>query len=428
MERYLINYLKEHASDAIVKKYVDFFKIELDWYIYNYGEHISKRYHRNAKLCLKERLYKKYQRFSAQYCPLSFRSDSKNILSSLHLSDKKLLVSMGFNPFSSILQPVGKTQIIGDRGTLYIDKVLREKLAGGSFTDIYNETFFYELEDYQSNIIRQYQQLDLRALFLYTDQYFASKYLIDIFKQINRPSFVFSHGLPGIYSKDVDNRTDYLMVWGEKIKENYIKIGGFSPDKIKVVGNVKYRTIWGKERLKNSLEDVLVIPCSSALWHQHQWNTPTMIDRSMIVLYLYQVQNVLLRCGVKHARFRPHPSLDKSWVYGFIDKTFYEMDNQSLFDSIHSSSLVIGASSTTFLEVLMYNVNYLLYEPVDENGVGICNTKRVPPFDGTESNLQIAKNEEELEYMIKNRYQTPRNVLEGYMQPLDLSVLKTLVK
>ena len=41
MEQYLINYLRENSTDLLVKKYVEFFKIELDWFIYNYGEIIN---------------------------------------------------------------------------------------------------------------------------------------------------------------------------------------------------------------------------------------------------------------------------------------------------------------------------------------------------------------------------------------------------
>ena len=145
-------------------------------------------------------------------------------------------------------------------------------------------------------------------------------------------------------------------------------------------------------------------------------------------MYLYQVQNVLQRFGVKKARFRPHPALDKYWVYGFLDKRFYSIDNKPFVDSIRSSTLVIGATSTTFLETLMEGVNYLLYDPVDDNGISLCNSKSVPPFDGSVPELSIARNERELEYMLKNRYQTTPTVLEGYMRPLDLSVLKEIIK
>ncbi len=427
MERYLINYLKENASDEIVRKYIDFFKVELDWYIYNYGEHLNRRYLRDYKGTLKDRVYQKFQDLSALYGNLIFKDNYKNVLSSVFFLDKTLLPSLGFNVFSSIFQPVGKYQIIGDRKSISVKNRIKRSLSKGIFTDLYNQDLFCCLEELQGQILDIYRKLDLRGLLLSTDQYFASKYLIDIFKQMNRPSMVFSHGLPAIYSKDVDNRSDYLMVWGEKIKENYINVG-FDPNKIKVVGNIKYKKVSVSKKLKNSLDNILVVPCSSVLWHQHEWDMPRLVDRSMVVLYLYQVQRVLQRFGVKHARFRPHPAFCKSWVYGFLDKNFYEIDDKPLVDSIHSSSLVIGATSTTFLETLMEEVNYLLFEPIDEKGERLLRFKEVPPFDGSIPDLCIARNENDLEYMIKEKYQTRADILEGYMQPLNLSILKDIIK
>lgn len=76
----------------------------------------------------------------------------------------------------------------------------------------------------------------------------------------------------------------------------------------------------------------------------------------------------------------------------------------------------------------MEGVNYLLYDPVDDNGISLCNSKSVPPFDGSVPDLSIARTERELEYMLKNRYQTTPTVLEGYMRPLDLSVLKEVIQ
>ena len=95
-----------------------------------------------------------------------------------------------------------------------------------------------------------------------TDEYFINKYHLEIFKKINKPSFIFSHGLPGIYSKNVDNKSDYLLVWGEQIKLNYIKYG-FDPNKIYVVGNPKYPLFPNKIKLRNTLKDVLVFTSSS---------------------------------------------------------------------------------------------------------------------------------------------------------------------
>lgn len=131
---------------------------------------------------------------------------------------------------------------------------------------------------------------------------------------------------------------------------------------------------------------------------------PVLIDRSMIILYLYEVQSVLKKVGISHARFRPHPSIDKDWVYTFLDHNFYEIDKEHLVTSLERSSLVIGATSTLFLETLMNGVNYLIYEPQNK-GQTRLREPAVPPFDGTEHDIEIANSTDELEYMLRYKYQ-----------------------
>ena len=61
MDKYLIKYLVENAETALSKKYIDFFKAELDWQIYVSETHMSKQYFRNKEISLKERLLRFYQ-------------------------------------------------------------------------------------------------------------------------------------------------------------------------------------------------------------------------------------------------------------------------------------------------------------------------------------------------------------------------------
>lgn len=426
MEEYLINYLKVSTNDCLVKKYVDLFKVELDWFIYNYGEHVSSSYKRDCKLSLKSRLYRQLQIINTLLNkPINSKVHS-NVLSSVYFADSQLLLSLGYNPISSIFQPVGLKNILGDREAIKLLGYKRDAISKGIFRELHNPEFYSHLESYKKILLKQSREYNFAALFLYTDQYFESKYLIDIFKTIQKPSFVFSHGLPAIYSLEVDNRADFLMVWGDKIKQNYIN-AGFDKNKIYVTGSSKYLRIDKRCKLRNTLDDVLVVPCSSLSVHQHEWGTPVLIDRSMIILYLYEIQSVLKKVGISHARFRPHPSIDKDWVYTFLDHNFYEIDKEHLVTSLERSSLVIGATSTLFLETLMNGVNYLIYEPQNK-GQTRLREPAVPPFDGTEHDIEIANSTDELEYMLRYKYQTNLNVLDGYIRPLDLSILKDIIR
>jgi hypothetical protein len=427
LNQYLIKYLIEHTDNALSKKYIDFFKIELDWHIYNNETHISQGYHRDKKISTRQHLVNLYQYLGA----IIYSSDRKesgpvNILSTLYFPQQDIISGLGYRLFSPVWHPIGKKDVFGDAKTIIWHKKIQNLIRTGDFYQYLDPNLHIELENFQQELLLQYKNKDFRALFLYTDQYFYSKYSIDLFKKMGRPSFIFSHGLPGLYSKDVDSRSDYLLVWSEKIKLHYLN-AGFANSKIKVVGHPKYRSLNKKQELRSDLSDILIIPVSSALYHQHEYDTTVLTDRSMVVLYLYQVQSVLKKLGLKKARYRVHPSINKQWVHAFLDHTFYVQDTGTLSDSLNRSSIVIGSTSTVLLEALIQGVNYIVYEPVDEQGNNMINFKTVPPFDGSENKLMIANDESELEQMLRKNAMTDYNLVHDYIQDFDLEVLKDLI-
>ncbi|TCN56366.1 hypothetical protein D0809_14625 [Flavobacterium circumlabens] len=426
MDTYLIKYLRDNLDNELSKKYIDFFKIELDWHIYNSERHISKEYHRNREKGWKEKTVSLLQYSNAIFKKPS-HSEKLNILSTINFSERNLLANAGFNPYSPVWQPMGRKNIFGDLKTINWHKKIQNLIQKKDFYEYLNENLYEELEDFQKYLIDKYREKDFRALLVSSDQYFYSKYFIDVFKKLDRPSLVFSHGLPAIYSTDVDNRSDYLMVWSEKIKQNYIN-SGFDEAKIKVIGNLKYKMIPNNKELRSNLSDVLIVPVSSILWHQHEYDNTVVVDKSMIVLYLYKVQKVLKKLGVKKARYRPHPSIDKQWVHAFLDQDFFICDNESLEDSLKHSSLVIGATSTVLLESLVNGVNYLVFEPKEENNINMAGLKLVPPFDGSDEKVMIACNEDELEKMLRFNALTDYSLVRDYIQDFDISILKELIK
>ena len=217
-------------------RYIDFFTAELDWHLYISETHISKSYHRDRVIGLEEKLKRLYQYTNALLLNSNARQ-SKNlkVLSTLYFPVKETLSNLGFDSHSPVWHPLGKKNIFGDLKTLKWHKGIQERIRKDDFHLFLDSKFHNALEAFQQHLLTQYQNQDFRALFLYTDQYFYSKYSIDIFKKLDRPSFIFSHGLPGGYMLEVDNRADYLMVWSEKIKNNYIN-AGFNSSKVKVVG------------------------------------------------------------------------------------------------------------------------------------------------------------------------------------------------
>ena len=134
-----------------------------------------------------------------------------------------------------------------------------------------------------------------------------------------------------------------------------------------------------------------------------------------------------MRLGIKKARYRPHPSINKKWVHPFLDPDFYVSDNETLITSLNRSSLVIGANSTVVLEALMQGVNYIAFDPKDENGVNMSGYKAVPPFDGSEDKLMMGEDEAGLEKMIKVNAMTDYTLVHDFIQEPDLTVLKNII-
>lgn len=428
MDKYLIKYLVENADNELSKKYIDFFKVELDWHIYNSEAHISKEYYRDRIISLKERVLNFYQYSYALFVSSSLnQSKNSKILSTIYLPLKNTLTDLGFISYSPVWFPVGKKNIFGDLNMLQWHFNIQNRVRNAEFYSFLESKFHFELEAYQKYLLTVYQKHDFKALFLNTDQYFYSKYNIDIFKKMDRPSVIFTHGLPGIYSLEVDNRADYLMVWGEKIRQNYINVG-FNPSKIKVVGNPRYKNLPKTKNLRSDLSDVLIIPVSSVTWHQHDYNNTVVNDKSMVVLYLYKVQSVLKKLGIKSARYRVHPSINRDWVRAFLDQDFYVCDTQTLTDSLARTSLVIGSNSTVLLESLIQGVNYIAFDPKEENGVNMSGYKSVPPFDGSEKKLMMCYDEAELEKMLRFNAMTDYSLVHEFIQDFDLTVLKELIK
>lgn len=254
-----------------------------------------------------------------------------------------------------------------------------------------------------------------RAGFFSNDMGFYERAFIDIFKHQNIPTFIFLHGLPARYNHIDDNRADYLIVWGEKIKESYIK-AGVGKNKIIVSGHPNYSNI-KTNKLKFSLENILVISKPAHGSPSSIRNDTTMPnDRGNCLLYLNLVQETLVSCGVNNVKLRLHPSENPQWYYKNIDSNFYTLDTDSITNSLEASSLVIGPTSTVLLEAIYSGVNYLIFEPSADDK-DLINCPLVSPFDGTDDKIPVAKNQDELKHIIDSKSCVDISVFKDYIAP-----------
>ena len=82
--------------------------------------------------------------------------------------------------------------------------------------------------------------------------------------------------------------------------------------------------------------------------------------------------------------------------------------------------MIIGNTSTTFLEAIQKGVNYIVYE---RNNIKLLN----PPFDGTDPRVPFASEPDKLQELIKNKKVVDNSLLDDYMQPFNKKLLKELV-
>lgn len=425
LNRYLISQYFDNFNNDFDKEILDKIKIELDWRIYHYGKNFNNPFEGRKKTVSFKASLRDLKNKLVLLGKSSVPVAKNTIISSIYFSNfNERLLNLGYDVKSPIWLPRGKA-IDGNLSLYNSSKQITNILKYLSFSELTSEDTIKLLRKYEEDLTQFYYSTDPFAIFLFTDQYFFSKVAIDIFKRLGKKSFVLSHGLPGIYSKHVDSKADYLLVWGDKIRNNYLK-AGFDPEKVKVIGHPTYDISSMNTSLRNSLDNILVLP-KAMPWHQHTYD-PVLVDRGTIIVYLLSIKKTLRRLGVNNARLRPHPSANMDWILSIIGNDFFMPDQYSdLNTSLNKSTLIIGPTSTVFLESLLTGVNYVVYEPQAE-GVDLFGYKVDSPFDGTDVGIPVAKNEDDLSRIITDRISCESNIISGYLHPFDIEALNGCLK
>lgn len=424
MDKYLLKYIQRASKDELTKKYIDFLKVNLDGFFYAKGGDVNINY--GALRKLDWRFYLSFISnivFSESAGKYVLRE--RNILSFVPLP-ASLAKDYDINLVGSFLQPID-TALIKNWDTIKFKWLFSHWITQRNFNEMVTDQTVAFLEEYNEKLMDHYSKYNLKALFVSHGEPFLYKYHIDIFKKLNRPSFIFLHGLPAIYNLETEKNSDYLLVWGDKIKENYVN-AGFEGSRIIVTGHHRFKSIPVIGKLRNSFDDILVATTASNVWSPHDWDYGTfpIYDSSLIVLYCYSVQNVLQGLGIKHVRLRLHPSVNKKWIKSFIDNDFYILDTLSLSESLNKATLVIGPTSTTCLEAMFAGVNYVVYE-LGENKHDIHNFPLVPPFDGSDDNLVVTNTEGDLSHVLKSGNVNSPKLLDGYLRPFDFGAINNVL-
>lgn len=416
---YLLNHLLE--TGQLTGAEWDSLKFELDKHIYYYGEHFKVPLE-SSSWTRGDRLKGDIKRMLVYFRSLlgvPAAKGRKRIVSNAYFGLNRELRGRNFDvhspPWSLYKDPERLNEFSAwdncDRISCSFDH--------SDFREILSEQFRERLSLLKGTLKEFFVRHNVSALIVPNDLSYFENSSIRIFRELCRPSFVFLHGLPSRYNAIDDNRADYLIVWGEQIKQHYVT-AGVDPAKIIVSGHPKYK---GKNRipsLRFGLDDVLLIT-KSIPWAHIINSHPIISDRGNAVLYLLYIETVLRGLGVQSVRLRPHPSENRRWYLRFLDPDFFKLDPYPFSESMHRASLVIGPTSTVFLEALWAGVNYVVFEPSLQN-VDMINYELVPPFDGSDKRVPVASTMEELRFMLSGRIMTDPAVLDSYIStPFDPS-------
>jgi hypothetical protein len=421
----LLGYIESNHSNYIDNNFLDIVRFELSQRIYYYGKQfkypvelydktkIIKYIIRHNLIILKNLLnQKKIQ-----------KNKNKNILVHHYFNTDSLYEQLRSSNYNVCLPFWQKASELFEFNLYMKFLNVNNIISYGGFNDILSKNFFDSVCAFKEILKNKYKQIGLDGLIVPFDMPFWENLAIQIFKELNKPSFVFLHGLPSRYNNIDDNRADYLIVWGEKIKEQYVK-AGVDKNKIFVSGHPYYQKI-SNEKLRFSLDNILII--TKSMNSSQYGNNVILSDRGNLILYLYSIENVLKKLGVKHVRFRPHPSENSSWYLKYINKDFFILDRENIHKSLNNSSLVIGPTSTVFLESIYNGINYTIYEP-SINDMDFINFKLVPPFDGSDSKIPLAKNEDDLANILKNKISVDKSFFNDYIKPdFDISFIKNII-
>lgn len=421
---YLIDYLKDLSPqyDSILT----LLKFELDTRIYSYGGHFKHPYE-SVQFNFIQKL-KRNSRIYTTALMIRSRSQRKQTKSHLTMTGyayfhfEDALIKEGI----SIEPPIWKyPHLLPAKYDLLKKQIIAIQFAikYAPFRDLIAPEFLDQIIQCQHLLTDYYRESPVQALLIPFDMPFWERLMISVFKKMGKPSFIFLHGLPARYNTIDDNLSDYLLVWGNQIKKNYIK-SGFSAEKILVVGHPNYPK-YPLGKLRWGLDNILVLT-QSLNGAQHS-DRIRLADRGHLISYLMSIQHVLIQLGVQSVRLRPHPSENGSWYFNYIDPHFFKLDPLPLAESLKTASLVIGGASTVLLESIAYGVNYLVYNPVLENNT-VYGFPNVLPFDGSDSRIPVALTESDLMQHLRTHAHIDPTCWSDYVQsPLDIQTIKKTI-
>lgn len=323
-----------------------------------------------------------------------FSSKSKNVIISNAYVDLKV------NETTSLLPPwmysLKKDTCLSMQVVSAIKKIDKE-VEKESVKLLLSSNFIGLMSIYEEQFLKLLKEKNVRALVFANDLGFYENLSLKIAKKSEISSFVYLHGLPARYNNIDDNRADYLIVWGQGIKNLYVA-SGVSEEKILTLPHPIYSN-YEQTKLESNFDNVLVL--SKAISATPCISTELILpDRSTILLYLELVKENLKKLGVVKASLRLHPSEDPDFYDKNMPDEFYSIEKQTKNESLLKATLVVGPTSTMLLDTIKAGKNYILFDPVTD-GLTLEGAPLVAPFTG-DSFIKLSNDFVEMKQNIEN--------------------------
>lgn len=381
---------------------------DLNNIFYHYGKHFLMPRENNNSTSIKDRL--REIAIDQYYYFKSFKNsffEGKTVISSAYFGVNQKLSDDDLR-FIKCPWYVERNPTLVDYSLYKKAKEINKRLRNGTFQDLLSKDFVRLVKEY----IQQFKDFIVKnnvvALLLAQESGFFEKIAIDVFNELRFPTFNVLHGYPGYYKKDTYDKCDYICVWGEVGKNQFIK-EGIEESKIILTGHPNYQFDLITP-LKNNLSDVLVL--SKAVNGSQFDNDYYLQDRSHTFYYIEEAKKALKSVGVQSARLRLHPSENPEWYRELAYDHFYRFDFDTMQSSLSKSSLVIGPISTFFTEALYHKVNYVCFEPQNKKGYTILGFPVVPPFDGSINGIPAAGSTGDLISLLDNKAVIDQNAIK----------------
>ncbi|GEM_PF-552537 len=430
-EYFYFNYLLQEV------KHADLLEYELNRRVYYYGDHFKNSFEktRNHK-SIKKNIFLQSGYFLYKNLVKTSNKEKTAIISSVYFNFGNNLKESGYEVYGLPWALSREASLLKFNEFIEI-KRFSEKLATSNFDILISEKFQKEIDKIKGILENILVREKVKAIFIPQDVGFLERLLIQLSKKNNILTFLVLHGSALRYGNTInDNKTDYLCVFGNILKSKLIQ-SGFEANKILVTGHPTYSNYSIPKDLKFDFSNVLVI--SKAMPGQpvelvdnlrgRDKDTNRLKDRGNILLYLLFIKNALLSVGVKNATLRVHPSENSKWYLEFLGSDFFIIDKLSFKDTLENASLVIGPSSSFFLDSLFAGINYTIFEPLYDDGLDILNDPVGHPFDKSDNRIPVAQNEEELIKILKNKDKVDLSAIRDFVVPkLDLDLIKNIIK